>query len=52
MLGPMKYAKSNATGRYCLRLEGAVDRFLPQVCVAGYFLLSARKVACLLCGLR
>jgi hypothetical protein len=28
MLGPIKYTKINATGRYCLGLEGAVDRFL------------------------
>ena len=28
MLGPIKYRKINDTGSYCLRLEGAVDRFL------------------------
>ena len=46
MLGPIKYRKSNDTGSYCLRLEGAVDRFLSSN-LRGWLLSVVCEEGCL-----
>jgi hypothetical protein len=46
MLGPKKYTKSNATGSYGLRLDGAVYRFLSSG-LCGWLLPVVCKEGCL-----